>query len=1296
MHYHQKGTIVKLTERPPKRPRIETVAAILRVPRVPRGGARCIVGAVSVAAFVLLHLSLGAAPALAAQPPEITNSPEITNFVVDEVRATRATAITPGEDIVSNGIPTTEAGIEFASSPSGPWVKYTRFPINNSLKSVGHSFEHLKPESTYYVRAFAVNSAGSTTTAPLAFTTHAPEAPEIGRLAVPEIEVLGGEGFELGATYAAFRVSSGFGTNLPDGVETNGADTEYDFEYSLPENGHVPAESSPSWAPFTTGASNTVTAAEDIANPEAKLTGLAPGTEYYARFRVTNAVGSATVTESFETKPSSPGVGEGGGGGPVQVSDLTGISASVDTEFQTRGYETHWRLQYSSTGAGGPWTTGAEGTVAAVAASELFASEQGFHADATITGLNPSTTYYMRIVLDNGNPPEAVSQPVSFQTVGPPSELRTFAVHTFDGESLRVLGAFDPHAARVEERQTVTLGGSPSGGTFTLGFDGETTTPIAFDARPAAVTSALRALGSLKSNVSAYGNPGGPYTIAFGGPLAGVDQPQLSVDASALTPSGTVTVATAQAGLSYDAHYHFEYVTQQQFEAEGFAGAVSAPEVDLGTDEATTQFVGEDLPGLQPGTTYHFRLAAKNSALPGEPLVYGLEQTLTAPAVPRGGGGEACPNQVFRVGPSANLPDCRAYELVTPPEKGGTLDFDTYGQGQPSYLVGEGGEHVWLESTGTQFGPNADPSVSSYFFARSATGWGLTSATVQPQAGIYSKSISVFSSDLTLVALRSGWETVPGAAGSPEVTFEAGPPGGPYAPVVSVPSRYREESAWAAASGDFSKLVLQTSDHELLGEPSGTKQGNDLYEYAEGQLRQVNVDSEGTKLGVCGARMALGTEGSATSSSQSFASPHAVSANGSRVFFEAVPGSSCGAAADLYMRSHGSETLDIGPYHYLAANPQGSQLLLEKPTSAGREIFLYDTETQESKLLFSTPGNEGVGGAEGHIVRPSADLSTVYFSSGAQLTPEAPLGGGTYRYEVATEKLRFLLPGVGVSFVSPDGRYLYFRGGALPGVPGGVAPQVYRYDSVEDVVQCMSCASPFDPEPKLVAVFKNEIATDGVPGTTVASANGDYVFFETPSALVPQDVDGEIEPSGTGGKEPDALRSRSSDVYEWRKPGVDGCVHVQGCLALISGGKGGYKTEIAGIADEGRDVFFATHEALVAQDRDGAGDIYDARIGGGFAPPPPRPVECEGDACSTPASPPMDATPSSFAFSGPGNTVAPFPSISASTPKAKPKKAKPKKSPKKKTTVRKKHGRRRARGKKSTANRPGQGKGRES
>ena len=101
-----------------------------------------------------------------------------------------------------------------------------------------------------------------------------------------------------------------------------------------------------------------------------------------------------------------------------------------------------------------------------------------------------------------------------------------------------------------------------------------------------------------------------------------------------------------------------------------------------------------------------------------------------------------------------------------------------------------------------------------------------------------------------------------------------------------------------------------------------TKSGTDLYEYVAGEMRRLNVG-----IGACGAQIAKGREEGSVANFAS--SPHAVSEDGSRVFFEAVPGGVCSEPSHLYVRINGSKTLDVGAYKFVAANAQGTQVLLE-------------------------------------------------------------------------------------------------------------------------------------------------------------------------------------------------------------------------------------------------------------------------------------------------------------------------------------------------------------------------------
>lgn len=73
-----------------------------------------------------------------------------------------------------------------------------------------------------------------------------------------------------------------------------------------------------------------------------------------------------------------------------------------------------------------------------------------------------------------------------------------------------------PLSAGTAEVQTVTITGSPTGGTFTLTWNGQTTAPIAFNASAATVQAALEALSNIApGDVSVAGSAGGPWTVTF-------------------------------------------------------------------------------------------------------------------------------------------------------------------------------------------------------------------------------------------------------------------------------------------------------------------------------------------------------------------------------------------------------------------------------------------------------------------------------------------------------------------------------------------------------------------------------------------------------------------------------------------------------------------------------------------------------------------------------------------------------------------------------------------------------------
>jgi YD repeat-containing protein len=84
--------------------------------------------------------------------------------------------------------------------------------------------------------------------------------------------------------------------------------------------------------------------------------------------------------------------------------------------------------------------------------------------------------------------------------------------------------------------QEVDLTGDITGGTFTLTFEGDTTSAIAYNASASTVQSALAALASIGSgNVVVTQAVGGTFEVRFTGTLAGSYQDEMTGDGSDLT-----------------------------------------------------------------------------------------------------------------------------------------------------------------------------------------------------------------------------------------------------------------------------------------------------------------------------------------------------------------------------------------------------------------------------------------------------------------------------------------------------------------------------------------------------------------------------------------------------------------------------------------------------------------------------------------------------------------------------------------------------------------------------------------
>jgi hypothetical protein len=739
-----------------------------------------------------------------------------------------------------------------------------------------------------------------------------------------------------------------------------------------------------------------------------------------------------------------------------------------------------------------------------------------------------------------------------------------------------------------------------------------------------------------------------------------------------------------------------EYVDDAHFQLNGFSDAIQVPDIKGG--QGSLSFgSGEELLSrgvalypLAAGTTYHYRLTASNlfSTLVTQPRTF----TTFRPVAP-----EACPaNESFRTGPSGGLPDCRAYELVSPLEKasGDVVPLGEFTTSLPATLDQSSldGDKLSYGSYRAFADAQSSPFTSQYIAERSADGW--QSHTITPPRGrLNAGASSTFDTELKALSpdLCEAWlltvaeaplapEGVPGyrnlyrrkdsAAGCPGQSYEAlTTTTPPHTKPHAAPAFFME---FQGISADGSTALFTANDNLPGTLASNNLKGTtQLYmSNAEGLSYLCILPGEKVSKEACSAGTPVSAEVGGGGQNRAASVNNAVSADGQKVFWTSYTSVS-GGPGQIYLRIGGSETVAVSKAaeaqsgttesRFLTAAKNGSKAIF----ITGKDLYEYDTASHVTGLIAHK-----VAG----IVGSSEDASRIYLVSedvlsGANTEGSSPIASRPNLYLEHEGDFTFvatlaagdanptpqggrtspiaLVPALRTSRVSPDGLHVAFMSVAAPtgydnidAESGETDAEVYRYDADADAVVCASC-NPSGARPVGAAVGAQ---ASSEPFWAAAQISG---WENTTYAARNLSADG----SRLFFESTDALSPRDAngvgDVYQWEEPGSGGCTKESssysaangGCLSLISSGLSVRKSTFTDASPNGRDVFVATLSSLLPEDY-GLVDIYDARVGGGTQSPPLLPVQCEGEACQPPSAAPPTTTPSSAVFQGPGDPTA--------------------------------------------------------
>jgi hypothetical protein len=787
------------------------------------------------------------------------------------------------------------------------------------------------------------------------------------------------------------------------------------------------------------------------ADVSAPLTSLAYETVYQYRVVAIDANGSKhSIEAKFKTLPAVKGLSTD------PATELKNTAALLNGSLDPNGESTSYHFEYISdaeyqtthydpitnTEPINGFKNAASTPVPDADAGEAVGSKS---VSAAISGLSAVTTYHFRIVAQNALG-KTVAPEQTFTTKPAVESLSTAPATEVTTDSAQLHGFLDPNGEEAQYRFEYETDAEWQ----TWGFGNATKTPVP-DAS-AGVTPGLQELSAaatgLQPNATyharivAHNPTGTTYGNEQQFHTGGV--PPVIVEQGS-TPTYTEAEMRAKINPSNEVTtYHFEYGA-----TESYGKSTTAIKIPPGYQPVK---VHDQALALIAGNTYHFRVVASNGS--GE--VIGLDQTFTTVNYPSTV--DNCPNAALRAAQhSAALPECRAYEQVSPVHKAGVgVDRTNTGfRASP-----DGNAIAYGTEKGSLEGTNGAPYVPRNLAVRTADDWTTTALDLpgnnfKPGFDYFFNTIAV-SPDLTRALSLSTQKLTPDAV---EGTWNA----------------YIQEPATGkltllATSDLFSHLAAQEGNYQQIG----TSANLEVLSWGDGfgpqyearigkgvQIASVLPNGEFSKSNAGGVVQQLDN-------------PHQVSEDGSRIFV--TVGNQFPGETGLYVRENGETTKVIS----VSRRPGDS------------------TEPKRGNFEWASP-----------------DGRFVEFSCASPLTVDAPPGGGHYRYDVDTDTLTYL-----ATPDNPRGkRFSAFEGPGKYGGAGDVYLHDEE-DGTDTCVSCRPDERP-NAAPAMVnhgnsgsafnRWFSNVVTEDGrVFFDTTASlvprdANGNrdvYVYHEGQVALL--------------------------------------------------------------------------------------------------------------------------------------------------------------------------------------------------